>query len=147
LAEYSLRPAAETDAGAIRRLILKVGINPTALDWRRFIVATAPEGRVIGCGQIKPHGREIMELASIAVEEKYRKQGIAAAIINELLRTPTRPLYLTCRSRLGPYYERFGFVAIGPDEMPVYFRRLTQVAGILDAVARLGETLLVMKLE
>jgi len=147
LVEYSLRPAGETDAAPIRDLIHLVGINPTGLDWKRFIVAVTPEGQVIGCGQLKPHGADVLELASIAVFPDYRKQGIASAIIEHLLAKSPRPLYLTCVSTMGPFYEQFGFYTLGQDEMPRYFLRLTKLAGLAFALSRQGKTLLVMKLK
>ena len=146
MAEFALRPATADDAGAIRWLIINGGINPTGLDWKRFIVALAPDGGVIGCGQIKPHGRDVLELASIAVRPEYRHRGIASAIIERLLQTPGRPLYLMCRSPLGPFYARFGFQGIPQEEMPTYFRRISKLAGMVEAMARAGDFLLVMKL-
>jgi len=56
------------------------------IDWKRFVVAVNAQDEVIGIGQLKPHGREILELASIGVHPEYRSQGIARAIIEYLLR-------------------------------------------------------------
>ena len=53
---YSIRPALESESTQIKDLINLVGINPTGLDWKRFIVAVNDSGQVIACGQIKPHG-------------------------------------------------------------------------------------------
>ncbi len=147
MAEFSLRRARETDSAAIRKLIHRAGINPTGLNWQRFVVAVNERGELIGCGQIKPHGEEVLELASIAVEPAYRGQGAAREIIEYLLAENPRPLYLTCRSSLGPFYEKFGFESIGSEEMPRYFRRLAQLAGLADALALFDESLLVMKLK
>ncbi|MFZ5878833.1 MAG: GNAT family N-acetyltransferase [Chloroflexota bacterium] len=147
MVEYSLRPAGEAESAAIQELIHLVGINPTGLDWRRFLVAVTPQGQVIACGQLKPHGRDLLELASIAVHPEYRSLGLARAVIERLLEGSPRPLYLTCVSSLGAFYERFGFQALKPDEMPRYFRRLSQLAGLVFTLARRGETLLVMKLQ
>src|SRR5512145_734665 len=105
MTNFSLRPAQETEAAAIKDLIRLVGINPMGLDWKRFIVAVDAQDQIIATGQIKPHGRDIHELASIAVLPEYRGQGLARAIIEYLLKDSPRPLYLTCRSRLEPFYE------------------------------------------
>ena len=147
MAEYTLRPALEAESAAIRDLIHLVGINPTGLDWRRFLVAATPEGRVIACGQLKPHGRDLLELASIAVLPEHRGEGLARAVIERLLEGSSRPLYLTCVSRLGPFYERFGFRAIEYAQMPRYFQRLSRLAGLVFTLSKRGETLLVMKLK
>ncbi len=147
MAEYTLRPAVEAEAAAIQDLIHLVGINPTGLDWRRFLVAVTPEGQIIGCGQLKPHGRDLLELASIAVLPDHRGEGIARAVIERLLTGSPRPLYLTCISSLEPFYERFGFSAIEYDQMPRYFQRLSKLAGLVFTLSRRGETLSVMKLK
>ena len=75
MTDYSIRSAQEAESAQIKALIHEVGINPTGLDWRRFLVAVDGLGRVIGCGQIKPHGSDILELASIAVSPEHRGQG------------------------------------------------------------------------
>lgn len=145
----NLRPARETESAAIKELIHKVGINPMDLDWRRFVVAVDAHDLLLATGQIKPHRHDIHELASIAVTPEYRGQGLARAIIEYLLKDGPRPLYLTCRSRLEPFYEKFGFRAIAYEEMPRFYQRLSKLAGFVGAVARLneGDGLSVMKLQ
>ena len=146
---FTLRPALETESRAIKDLIHSVGINPMDLDWRRFIVAVDAQDQVIATGQIKPHGRDIHELASIAVIPEYRGQGLARTIIEYLLKDSPRPLYLTCRSRLEPLYKKFGFRAITYDEMPRYYQRISKLVGLVKTVARMneGDGLSVMKLQ
>ena len=149
MTNYTLRPARETDSPSIKQLIYAGEINPMGLDWKRFVVAVSPNGKVVGCGQLKPHGKETLELASIVVSSGYRNQGIARAIIEHLLADSPRPLYLMCRSRLEPLYEKFGFRSISYEEMPRYFQRISKLAGWVETVARSGEGdgLSVMKLQ
>jgi amino-acid N-acetyltransferase len=146
MAGFTLRDATEQDFPAIRRLIHQVGINPMSLDWRRFVIAVDDEGRLLGCGQLKPHGKEVVELASLAVQPDQRGQGIAHTIIETLLRRAPRPLYLICRAELGPFYEKWGFRALEPNEMPAYFRRLARLAGLFAPLAGEGGRMLVMQL-
>jgi N-acetylglutamate synthase-like GNAT family acetyltransferase len=117
------------------------------LDWHRFILAVSPSGEMLGCGQLKPHDDGSLELASIAVRAAHRRQGVARAIIERLIAGAPRPLYLTCRSRLGPFYEQWGFRSLEPAEMPPHFRRLARLARTMFAFSEKGETLLVMKLK
>jgi N-acetylglutamate synthase-like GNAT family acetyltransferase len=150
MSSYFLRPAHETDASAIRYLIRSVGINPMDLDWRRFIVAVNEQDQVIATGQIKPHNKgEILELASIAVVEQYRGQGLARAIIEHLLKDSPRPLYLTCRSRLQSFYQKFGFRTISYKEMPRFYQRLSRLADVFITITRqdVADGLSVMKLQ
>jgi len=143
--EYDLNPAMEIDFPAIRELIHSVQINPTGLDWRRFWVARTKNGSIIGCGQVKPHGDEILELASIAVVPAWRQRGVASAIIWQLLAIYPGTLYLTCRSSLGKFYRRFGFEVVTTAEMPPYFRRISRLMNVVMKVGLAGESLLVMK--
>jgi N-acetylglutamate synthase-like GNAT family acetyltransferase len=146
---FTLRPARETESAAIKKLIHEVGINPMDLDWRRFIVAVDTQDQILAIGQIKPHGKDIHELASIAVTPEYRGQGLGRAIIEYLLKDSPRPLYLTCQTKLEPLYEKFGFQSISYDEMPRFYQRLSKLVGFVEAVARMkeGDGLSVMKLQ
>ncbi len=100
---------------------------------------------MIGCGQVKPHRDGSLELASIAVTSEWRGQGVARALVERLLEENPGELYLMCRSGLQGMYEKFGFRAIEEDEMPRYFRKVSKLAGILEALRRDGEGLAVMK--
>ena len=139
-----IRPAYETEAAQIRDLIYLVGINPMGLDWKRFVVAVNDQDEMIGCGQLKPHGQDILELASIAVYPEHQGKGVARAIIEHLLKDSPRPLYLMCQASIGSLYEKFGFQAISYEEMPRYFQRMSKLAGLVTTLARREERLLVM---
>jgi N-acetylglutamate synthase-like GNAT family acetyltransferase len=144
MVDFILRPATVDDSPLIKDLIRRVGINPMDLDWHRFVIAVDGSGKMLGCGQLKPHGRDVIELASIAVEPPYQHQGIARVIIEYLIASGPRPLYLTCRSRLGSFYEKWGFRSVEANEMPPYFRRLSRLVNVLGAF--MNEKMLVMKL-
>ena len=147
MTDYSIRPAFEAESTQIKDLINLVGINPTGLDWKRFIVAVNSGGQVIACGQIKPHGGDIRELASIAVNPEYRGLGVARTVIEILLCENPKPLYLMCVSHNGPMYEKFGFQVIAEKQMPRYFARIKKLFNLADVFRKSGEELLVMKLE
>jgi amino-acid N-acetyltransferase len=147
LVEPTLRPARETDSSQIHDLIHLVGINPTSLDWKRFVVAVDSDDRVIACGQLKPHGQDVLELASLAVQPEFQGRGLGRAIIEHLLKKSPRPLYLMCISKNGGLYEKFGFRTVGYEEMPRYFRRISKLVGLASLFRHSGDDLLVMKLE
>ena len=142
---YSIRRANEHDQAAIRSLIRQVGINPLRIKWQRFLIAVDEADDMIGCGQIKPHRDGSHELASIAVKEAWREQGIGKAIIRELQATHRDPLWLTCRSELRPFYEASGFVELtDSDRMPPYFRRVKRLARLVQSLTRREIRLTVM---
>jgi N-acetylglutamate synthase-like GNAT family acetyltransferase len=145
--EVVFRPARQEDFTAIRDLIRAVQINPLGLDWKRFIIAVDSGGRLIACGQIKPHQDGSMELASIAVIPEMRRRGIATKIIERLIRSNSGPLYLTCRASLEEFYMRFRFSRLETTEMPAYFRRIARMARIARALKLVPIELLVMKRE
>ena len=147
MSNFSLRPARESESRVIKDLINLTGINPMGLDWKRFIVAVNDQDQVLGIGQVKPHGAEILELASIAVFPEHRGKGIARAIIEYLLKDNPRPLYLMCESSNGPLYEKFGFHRIPYEEMPRYFQRMSKLVGLMTTLAKREERLLIMKLQ
>ncbi len=129
-----LRPAADRDQADIRRIVRAAGINPTSLQWPRFIVADEA-GVIVGVGQVKPHRDGTRELASIAVVPEYQHRGIGSDIVTALVaREHGAVLHLTCRSQLQGYYERFGFRRLDPAEYPRYFARMVPV---LNTIGRL----------
>jgi len=143
-----LRPASETDAPGIRALVHQAQLNPLDLDWPRFTVAVSQDGELVGCGQVKTHRDGSRELASIVVAPAFRNQGIARAIIEHLMARHPGILYLTCRSSLGPFYERLGYRRVQQDEMPQYFRRVSRLFRLLNKAHIISrEGLLVMRRE
>lgn len=122
--KFSLRRAQAKDDPIIHRLIHQERLNPRGIDWPRFIVAVDLQGNVIGCGQVKLHPGGIRELASLVVRKDWRGKGVARALINHLIAQHPGELYLTCRAKLEPFYQGFGFTSISPNEMPANFRRM-----------------------
>jgi N-acetylglutamate synthase-like GNAT family acetyltransferase len=125
--QYMLRKAIKADHWAIKRLIWKEKLNPSGLDWKRFTVVVSASGQVVGCSQIKPHYDGSHELASMVVHPAYRDQGIARMIIEHQLNSTDDDLYLICQSELINFYEKFGFIKISKPEMPIFFRRLSDL--------------------
>jgi N-acetylglutamate synthase-like GNAT family acetyltransferase len=145
--DFTLRPATEADDRRIHQIISKAQINPMGLNWRRFILAVDQNDDLIGCGQVKPHADGSRELASIAVVPEWRSRGVARAIIEYLLEQYPGKLYLTCRSQLGPMYQKFGFEAQDQAEMTPYFKRLSRVVKFINKIAHRPVQLLVMRRE
>jgi N-acetylglutamate synthase-like GNAT family acetyltransferase len=136
---YKLRPASESDRGAIRSLIREAGINPLGLDWRRFLLAVEGGDRIIGCGQIRVHRDGSSELASIAVREDRRGCGVATGIILRLLEGAAPPLWLICRGELTSFYQPFGFKKVEDViEIPEGWRRVRVLVRALRIFRKIG---------
>jgi len=132
----TLRDATVEDQPTIRQIVRAANINPTGLEWPRFIVAE-DAGAIVGVGQVKPHRDGTRELASIAVLPGRQGQGIGTAIIEELLRREKGTLHLTCRGRLQGYYERFGFRKLESRDYPPYFARMLPILNTLGRLFRI----------
>lgn len=142
---YELRPATAVDQPAIKQLIRQVNINPLGIKWQRFWVVMDGDGRLLACGQLKPHRDGSCELASIAVQPDWRKRGLARLLIEHLLDGRSEPVWLTCVSKLIPFYEPFGFVAVtAVATMPPYFRRAQRFFRLYQKVSRFPHPLAVM---
>ena len=141
----TIRTATHADDREIHRLIHDARLNPLGIDWRRFRVAVDPQGRLIGCGQVKPHCDGSRELASIVVHPQHRQHGVGRAIVEHLLAENPGVLYLITAGRTGSYYEPFGFHRIAPEQMPPYFRRIYAIFSIARHLFFIKEELLVMR--
>ena len=140
---FKLRPAVKEDQAIIRGLVSEAKINPMGLEWSRFWVAEAA-GEVIGACQVKPHKDGSRELASLVVDPDWRGQGIARVLVEKFLTLEDQPLYLTCRTELGPFYENFGFRTIELEQMPRYFRTVFRLINAGKLVGRPDLRILVM---
>jgi N-acetylglutamate synthase-like GNAT family acetyltransferase len=140
----AIRDATEADQPTISRLVREANINRMSLKWPNFVLAEE-EGAIVGVGQVKTHGDGSKELASIAVVPARQSKGIGSAIIKTLLARERGVLYLTCRSQLEHYYERFGFRTLRAAEYPPYFRRMIPIVNTVARVFRMR--ILVMKRE
>jgi hypothetical protein len=48
---------------------------------------------------------------------------------------------------LRPFYEKFGFRGISGDELPQYFRRLSRLAGLVNALHLIRDKMQVMVMD
>ena len=129
---FTLRSARQEEANQIYQMVRQARINPTNLDWSRFVVAITEDNQLVGCVQIKPHKDSSRELASLVVTPGKRRQGIARALVRHMQLHHAPPLYLTCRAELGPFYEQFGFITLSVEQMPPYFKRLKRLVSMYE---------------
>ncbi|MCI0399425.1 MAG: GNAT family N-acetyltransferase [Chloroflexi bacterium] len=123
----TIRPAVEADQPTIVALVRQARINPRNLHWSRFLVVE-DSGKIVGMRQVKVHKGGTREVASGFVRPEYRRQGLSAQLMNEILARESGPLYLLCDKKWSPYYEQFGFRHVAIADLPADFRREYRIA-------------------
>jgi predicted GNAT family N-acyltransferase len=77
-------------------------------------VASRPPGPIVGTGRLLPDGH----IGRIAVAREARGQGVGAALLLNLMEAARErghlEVELFSQVHAQPFYERFGFVAVGP---------------------------------
>lgn len=118
----SIRPALQADQQTILSFIRQANLNPRNLDWRHFLVAEE-DGQIVGIRQVKVHSQGTREVASGFVLPEYRRRGVSARLMNEILTRESGPLYTMVNEKWTPYYERFGFQRVDVDQLPADFKK------------------------
>jgi amino-acid N-acetyltransferase len=129
----TIRPAQQQDQQTIVSLIRRAKINPRNLRWERFLVAEE-NGQVIGIRQVKVHDQGTREVASGFVLPEYRRQGISARLMNELLARETGPFYTMINEKWAPYYERFGFRQVQVSQLPPDFQKEYRIGRLITSL-------------
>ena len=141
-----IRPARRDDAHRIASMVQAARLNPLGVRWDRFRVATDNSDNVIGCAQVKGHRDGSRELASLVVRGKWRGRGVGRSLVKALQKEHGPPLWLTSRSSLVPYYQRFGFLELEAGVYkPAYFRWVSRLVNTLGLITSKSEYLAVMQ--
>lgn len=123
-----LRAARRDDRWLILRRVLRESLDPTSLQWQRFVLAEDARGQVVGFAQLKDLGQGVREFGSLVVEESVRRQGIGGALIRHFQWTAPLPLYLLCALPRVRYYRKFGYRRLtDPAQMPDPLRKKWQL--------------------
>ena len=80
----TIRPARPEDQETIVSYVRQAKINPRNLHWENFLVAEE-NGKLVGMRQVKVHKQGTREVGSGFVLPEYRRQGISAHLMNEIL--------------------------------------------------------------
>src|SRR6185295_14070215 len=106
-------PARPHDLRGALELLGRSELTPQDVSegWGHYFVVREDDGRVIGVAGLEVHGEDGL-LRSVAVDEDYRGQGLAAALVEAVLeraqRVGLRSVYLlTAGGR--DYFARRGF--------------------------------------
>lgn len=108
----SILKAEANDILEVRELLQSARGDTSNISFEQFVVAKDND-KLIGCVRIKKLEDEVLELASLAVEEEYRGQGIGKKLVEEVLKQQTkRPVYLMCFKDRKGFYDKVGFEEI-----------------------------------
>src|SRR6266545_3615449 len=129
----NIRPARQEDQQTMISFIRQAKINPRNLHWENFLVAEE-NGQIVGVRQVKVYSQGTREVASGFVLPEYRRQGISARLMNEILSREKGTLYLMCRDKRAPYYEQFGFRQVNTDQLPSDFRKEYGIGKIITSL-------------
>jgi N-acetylglutamate synthase-like GNAT family acetyltransferase len=132
----TIRSASAQDQETIVSLIRQAKLNPRNLHWQNFLIAEEQD-RIVGIRQVKIYGDGTREVASGFVRPEYRRQGISARLMNELLARQTGPLYTMVNEKRAPYYEQFGFRRTAIDQLPADFRKEYRIGRIVTTLQSL----------
>jgi amino-acid N-acetyltransferase len=114
---FLIRSALADDQPVIVALVKSERLNPTGLDWHRFIVAVR-DGRLIGAVQIRHHPDGARELGSLVVVADQRGQGVAHALIDAALAGVEGPVWMITRRAHIDHYAAWGFSRREPASAP-----------------------------
>jgi N-acetylglutamate synthase-like GNAT family acetyltransferase len=129
----TIRPARQEDQETIGSYVRQAKINPRNLHWQNFLVAEE-DHKIVGIRQVKTHAQGTREVASGFVLPEYRRQGISARLMNELLARETGPLYTMVNEKRAPYYEQFGFRRVDVSELPMDFLKEYRIGRIVTSL-------------
>jgi N-acetylglutamate synthase-like GNAT family acetyltransferase len=127
---FHIRPARAEDQETIVSFIRQAKLNPRNLHWEHFLIAEE-NGRIIGIRQIKIHPQGTREAASGFVLPEYRRRGVSARLMEELLARERGPVYTMVSEKRASYYERFGFRRVDSRQLPADFRREYRIGRIV----------------
>jgi N-acetylglutamate synthase-like GNAT family acetyltransferase len=129
----TIRPARQEDQETIVSFVRQAKINPRNLHWQNFLVAEE-DHKIVGIRQVKTHAHGTREVASGYVLPEYRRQGISARLMKELLARENGPLYTMVNEERAPYYEQFGFRGVEVSQLPADFLREYRIGRIVTSL-------------
>jgi GNAT superfamily N-acetyltransferase len=105
----------------------EIKFSPSPPGTRGFVAELG--GERVGLGRLIAHAPAVIELGGIWTHAEARNQGVARAMVTELLaRAPAGPLWCIPFAHLAGFYESFDFEAARPPWPPAI---AAKVAGLV----------------
>ena len=131
-----IRRATAADQATIGRLVRQARLNPRTLDWWAFVIAEADD-KPVGVAQVRRHPDGSRELASLVVMAEHRGHGIAARMIDALLRDETQPVFTLLDRRYAEPFTRWGFQPIPAADLPESMKRQLRLGQVVTGIGSL----------
>jgi len=119
-------PARPFDLPGALDLLGRSGLaeQDVAMHWGHYFVVREDDGRVVGVAGLEVHGEDGL-LRSVAVDDDYRGQGLAASLVEAAMerakKLNLRSVYLLTTTARD-YFARHGFSDCGRDDAPAAVR-------------------------
>lgn len=101
----TFRTPSENEFLQIRNYILQFELDDRNLKQEEFTAAFR-ENELVGFGRLREHS-DCIELCSLGVVTKHRRQGIGKSIVQELIKRSTSSIHLVCI--IPDFFIPFGF--------------------------------------
>lgn len=106
----NIRKARPEDKAAVLEILREQDLYYSGLSFRDFWVAE-DSGRIVGTVQLEPLPG-LAFLGSLGTRQDRQGQGIASALLNELLPKQDKDVYLY--TIIPDFFKRFGFEPVAP---------------------------------
>jgi N-acetylglutamate synthase-like GNAT family acetyltransferase len=134
--QITVRRARQEDQSVISAMVRGARLNPSGLDWERFVVAER-SGHTVGVAQLRRYADGATELASLVVEPAARGHGIAMQLVDALLAGEQEPVYTLIDRRFVEHFTRWGFALIEASQLPRSVSRGYRIGRVVTAVGSL----------
>ncbi|MBN2058395.1 MAG: GNAT family N-acetyltransferase [Candidatus Saganbacteria bacterium] len=105
-----IRKARPEDEAAVLELLRELDLYYNGLRFSGFRVAE-DSGRIVGIVQLEP-GLDHIFLSSLGISQDRQEQGLASALLNELLPKQDQDIYLY--TIIPDFFKKFGFEPVIP---------------------------------
>ena len=134
--------AQPSDLADLLNLLELIGGDRSKMDTASFIVAKDDQ-KLVGCVRVKKFNDQSLELASLAVNPEYQRQGIGRTLVEKILeKEKSRPIFLFCSIEKEPFYTLNGFVKIVPEVLPSEIKK--EYDEVLNRIKIPAEQVLIM---
>jgi GNAT superfamily N-acetyltransferase len=74
-------------------------------------------GSTVGCAELRIQKRYSV-VFNLCIKKIYRHQKLGSCMVEHLINEAKKPVYLSCDRELIPFYTRFGFAIVHPENLP-----------------------------